>query len=92
MNILKEIDSLDINDKDELEYMLNILESRLDIIEDMEPNSDGETHDNWEERYDDLEDIIEAFREVENEEELNEIKERLLNHQLEYGGLKRFRY
>ncbi len=92
MNILKEINGLDINDKDEFEYILDILESRLDTIEDMEPKSDGETHDKWEDRYDDLEGIIDDFREIGTEEELNEIKEKLLEHQLEYGGLIRFRY
>lgn len=92
MNILKEIESLTIDDKDRLEYITDILESRLDSIENMEPESEGETHDRWEERYEDLEDILEDLREIETNDELKEIKIRLEDHQIEYGGLKRFRY
>ncbi len=92
MNLLKEIKNLTINDKDELEYILEALESRLYDIEYMEPDSDGETHDRWEERYEDLEDIIDDFKELETQEELDKIKNRLEDHQFEYGGLKKFRY
>ena len=92
MNILKEIKDLTINDKDRLEYIIDVLESRLSDIEYMEPESDGETHDKWEERYEDLEDIIDDLKEIETEDELEKIKDRLEDHQFEYGGLKRFRY
>lgn len=92
MNILKEIKDLTISDKDGLEYIIDILESRLNDIEYMEPESDGETHDRWEERYEDLEDIIEDLKEIETEKELDKIKDRLEEHQFEYGGLKRFKY
>ena len=92
MNILKEIKDLTINDKDGLEYIIDVLESRLSDIEYMEPESDGETHDKWEERYEDLEDIIDDLKEIETEDELEKIKDRLEDHQFEYGGLKRFRY
>lgn len=92
MNFLKEVKKLDVNDKDGLEYFIDALEFRLETIEDMEPQCDGETYDRWEERYSDMEDIVEDLKEVETQEELNKIEERLKDHQFEYGGLLRFRY
>lgn len=98
VNILRDADILDITDTQEIEYFLEILNDRKDSIEWMEPMSSGETYDKWSDRLDSIEDICDQCERLKDEEDLKErkalldkLKLDLQMHQIEYGGLKRFR-
>lgn len=45
------------------------IEDRLDWLDDREPDSDGQVHDDWEDKRDDLEDILEKLQELDDEDE-----------------------
>ena len=75
-NITIKIKSLTIKDKDNLEDIYDTLEMKLDSLECSEPDSCGETHDIWEEKCDDLDNLV----------------DRLEDYQLEYTGLVRLRF
>lgn len=108
MNVLKEMNSLTIKDKEDLEDIYDTLEMKLDSLECSEPDSCGETYDRWEERCDDLQEILNDLEErIDDEEEiedkyedeyealsddLDNLVDRLEDHQLEYGGLVRLRF
>ena len=47
MNVLKEMNSLTIKDKEDLEDIYDTLEMKLDSLECSEPESCGETYDRW---------------------------------------------
>ena len=81
MNVLKEMNSLTIKDKDDLEDIYDTLEMKLDSLECSEPESCGETHDRWEERCDDLQEILDDFDSLIGE--LNELEERLEDEDLD---------
>lgn len=75
------------------------MEDRMDTIEGQEPLSDGVIYDNWQEKYDDISDIVDSFDDLENaldegnedevEELLKDLVDAIESHQLFYGGLKR---
>lgn len=75
MNVLKEMNSLTIKDKEDLEDIYDTLEMKLDSLECSEPDFCGETHDRWEERCDDLQEILDDFESL--IEELNDLEERI---------------
>lgn len=75
MNVLKEMNSLTIKDKEDLEDIYDTLEMKLDSLECSEPDSCGETYDRWEERCDDLQEILDDFESL--IEELNDLEERI---------------
>ena len=81
MNVLKEMNSLTIKDKDDLEDIYDTLEMKLDSLECSEPESCGETHDRWEERCDDLQEILDDFESL--IEELNDLEERIDDEDLD---------
>lgn len=102
------MNSLTIKDKDDLEDIYDTLEMKLDSLECSESDSCGETHDRWEVRCDDLQEILDDFESL--IEELNDLEERiedeydtlsdaldnlvdrLEDHQLEYRRLVRLRF
>lgn len=45
------------------------IEDRLAWQEDREPESDGQVHDDWQDKCDDLEDILEKLQELDDEDE-----------------------
>ena len=67
--------------------LLKALEGRQEKLEEMEPDSDGETHDNWEDKSSELDDLIQAAEEF--KDDLNEMRRQIDDYQFEYGGLKR---
>lgn len=75
MNVLKEMNSLTIKDKEDLEDIYDTLEMKLDSLECSEPESCGETYDRWEDRCDDLQEILDDFESL--IEELNDLEERI---------------
>lgn len=86
MYLIKDLDAITENDLDDVE---TVLCERLDFLCDREPESYGMIRDNWEEKVDELEDIIALFDD--DERNLNEIKERIQDYQLIYGGLSRIK-
>lgn len=75
MNVLKEMNSLTIKDKEDLKDIYDTLEMKLDSLECSEPDSCGETYDRWEERCDDLQEMLDDFESL--IEELNDLEERI---------------
>lgn len=67
--------------------LIKALERRQERLEEIEPDSDGETHDNWEDKCSELDDLIQAAEEF--KDDLNEMKRQIDDYQFEYGGLKR---
>lgn len=67
--------------------LLKALEGRQEKLEEMEPDSDGETHDKWEDKCSELDDLIQAAEEF--KDDLNEMRRQIDDYQFEYGGLKR---
>lgn len=45
------------------------IEDRLDWLDDREPESDGQVHDDWQDKRDDMEDILEKLQELDDEDE-----------------------
>jgi hypothetical protein len=45
------------------------IEDRLDWLDDREPESDGQVHDDWQDKRDDLEDIAEKMQKLDDEDE-----------------------
>jgi len=45
------------------------IEERLDFEDGREPESDGQVHDDWQDRCDDLEDILEKLQKLDDEDE-----------------------
>lgn len=81
---------------DELSDILDDLENYLLEIEEREPNSNGIILERWQEKYDDLQDLVELFRNYiessdmdRKKEILNKLKRLTKLYQINYGGLKR---
>lgn len=91
MNVIKEIQNLTINDKDDIQYIIDTLKIKIIKLSMSEPKSYGEAYDRWEERCDDLEYIIDDLEELETEEDLDKVRKSIREHQAEYGGLIRLR-
>lgn len=73
-------------------------EDRLDWLNDREPESDGVVYDAWEEKVNDLEDIIDLLDEAESEDDENVRKAIISNiiadvkvYQMIHGGLSRLK-
>lgn len=98
MKLLDAIKNLRV---DNLGYLKNIriaLEMRLDWLSFREPESDGMVHDEWSEKYDDLEEIFDLAEELEEEKDeekmkdlIEEIQELTVTYQLIHGGLSRLK-
>lgn len=91
MNVIKEMQNLTIDDKDDIQYIIDTLKIRIVKLLMSEPKSYGEVYDRWEERCDDLEYIIDDLEKVETEKDLDKIRKAINEHQAEYGGLIRLR-
>lgn len=86
--------------QEQVDAIRSSLEERQFDLEMQEPMSDGVTHDNWEEKYEEINTILDAVGTLEdllvNEADETQIKEAILDlqsevdmYQLFYGGLKR---
>lgn len=67
--------------------LIKALERRQERLEEIEPDSEGETHDKWEDNSSELDDLIQEAEEF--KDNLNEMKRQIDDYQFEYGGLKR---
>ena len=45
------------------------IEDRLDWLDDREPESDGQVHDDWQDKRDDMEDILDKLQVLDDEDE-----------------------
>lgn len=83
MGVIKNCEDLKLKAQDLREE----LQDKLEILEDKEPDSDGVIYEKWEERKDDLEEVLDSFDTV--IEKIEQFKSKVLSHQIVYGGLKR---
>ena len=67
--------------------LIKALERRQERLEEIEPDSEGEAHDKWEDSSSELDDLIQEAEEF--KDNLNEMKRQIDDYQFEYGGLKR---
>lgn len=106
MNFIDLVETIQIDENyrkpEYFEKITDSLEERLSWLEDREPESDGMVHDDWEEKYDELEQLRDAAEEIssmyEDEEDWEEIEEDfdqfcgdVWSYQSMYGGLKRWK-
>lgn len=75
-----------------------VVEDRLDWLEDREPESYGQTHDDWEDKYNDLQDILDELAELDDdehnedekvEEKWRSVLDSIKRYQSYHGGLSR---
>lgn len=92
MKLLKMIEALSTENVGLLYEIQDSVESRMDYMEDREPESDGEVHDVWEEKRDALEELKDQIEEdIETIDEMvNDLKEKFNDYQTTYGGLSRW--
>ena len=95
MKLLKMLSNV-VNDNDNfvsyIQRSREILEDRLDWLYDREPESDGMVHDEWQDKYDDLEEIIDMFDDFDTDQSISKWKEiasAIISYQNMYGGLSR---
>lgn len=93
MNLLKSLPGIDVGNTAMIDRVRQSLEDRLDWLQDREPEYDGEVHDDWEEKYDDLEGIIEMFDDLEENEDCgeiwNDIRKEIYLYQNTHRGISR---
>lgn len=96
MKILDAIKITKICNDEVIKDMIDVLNKRKDDIEINEPISDGSYHDKWEEKIDELEQIIEDLENVlmindpeKRNDKLEQIRIDMTYYQFMYGGLKR---
>ena len=85
--LMKNIDKIQYSDAEKL---MTILEEKLDSLSDQEPIYDGETHNMWEEKLDELQEIIDRIDEsIYTEDELMffDCLDELEDYQMTYAGL-----
>jgi protein subunit release factor A len=86
------------HDNQRAEAVRDTIETRLWWMDAREPESDGIKHENWEEKYDALSEILdkaEELMEIINTDKAEELAKELQNDiydfQEEYGGLSRLK-
>lgn len=96
MKLLKAIEEIRCNDKDIIEDIKICLEDRLEWLEDREPEYSGEVYDMWEDKCNDLQEILDLFEDYDDEEDMDEkaniikdICSQIKDYQYMYGGLSR---
>ena len=95
MKLLYAIKTITRYDETIAERVRQCLEDRLDWLEMREPEYDGSIHDEWEDKRDDLEDIIEQFNDFEDEspdgkEDIwRNIRDDIHTYQILHGSLSR---
>lgn len=91
--MLEAVDDLSFRNLYLLSPIRDAIEERISWLEDREPESDGAVHDEWEEKIDALDEILEEIDNVENavNDLLDDIKELISDYQLTYGGLSRLK-
>ena len=92
------IGQFNINNLELINKIQMLLEQRLDWLSDREPESSGLTYDLWSDKFNDLQEILDYIEELKEEtdtrkqkELLEEIKNRIDEYQLVYGGLSRLK-
>lgn len=88
-----------------IDSIMSCMNDRMIWLEEKEPESEGQTYDNWEEKKNAFEEVLDLYEEaqglietIETEEDkedaiekLKEADEALTNFQYEYGGLSRLK-
>lgn len=87
-NLIKNLYNFTIDDR---EKILKCIEDRLLFEECREPESDGMVHDEWDERVDELSEIISLLEDCETEDDFSEAIEAIDDFQLTYKGLSRLK-
>ena len=86
--LIKDLYSFTLNDVEDLTDCLN---ERMMFEQSREPESDGKVHDDWDERVDELQEIIDQLEECETEEDFEDIISAIGCYQDIYGGLSRLK-
>lgn len=94
----KTLMSTKFEDNDTLNELKSALLDRQTDLEMQEPMEDGFFFDKWEEKYDELETLIEDLEQLIDEEDLDkkkklfeDFKTGVIVYQFDYGGLKRLK-
>lgn len=95
-NLLKCIKQISSDDLNCLDKIKECLEYRLEWLEDREPESDGAVYDEWADKTEELNNLIDfAEALIEKKEELDELIEdfqsSVSSYQKSYGGLSRLK-
>ena len=99
LSVLSFIKHLSNGDVDSLQTIIGSISDRLDFYEDREPESSGITYDNWEEKRDATEELLEYLQDImdsiETPEDLNNeiisnIQKTFADYQSDIGGLSRW--
>ena len=99
LSVLSFVKHLSNGDVDSLQTIIGSISDRLDFYEDREPESSGITYDNWEEKRDATEELLEYLQDImdsiETPEDLNNeiisnIQKTLADYQSDIGGLSRW--
>lgn len=86
------------NIKDFVNRLSDCLDERISWMEEREPESDGEVHNTWQDKYDELLSIYEELNEIidaddnskmEIKESVSKICDQIYTYQCVYGGLSR---
>ena len=87
-NLIKNLYTFTLED---VEDLLDCMTERMMFEELREPESDGKVHDDWDERVDELQEIIDKLEECETEEDFEEAIGAIDDYQIYYGGLSRLK-
>lgn len=100
LSILSYVQILQENNLEDFKTVIDSIQDRLDWYDDREPDSYGTVHDNWEEKRDDTETLLEELQDLYDEIEDNpdnftkeviaQIQELLKDYQAYTGGLSRW--
>lgn len=99
LSVLSFVRHLSNGDVDSLQTIIGSISDRLDFYEDREPESSGITYENWQEKRDAteelleyLQDILESIEEPEelDKETVKEIQKTFADYQSDIGGLSRW--
>ena len=99
MKLLEAIKQLDKLSIDEWHLLQNCLENRKDWLEEREPESSGETYDNWEMKFEDWSELCELCEEIisglktglDVSNEIEYLSDDILSFHYTHKGLSRLR-
>jgi len=96
LDVAVQLDTITI---DEWYLLQKCLDDRRDWLEEREPESCGMTHDSWEERYEDWNDLCELCEEIillkksdqDATEEMEDLCDNIYAFYYSYGGISRLK-
>ncbi len=99
LSVLTFVKNLSAGEVEDLQTITESISDRLDFYDEREPESDGITYENWQEKRDAteelleyLQDILESIEEPEelDKETVKEIQKTFADYQSDIGGLSRW--